>query len=122
MLAVHRTLNLPAALVREGDLVTAFFERLGNLGVLLIAGALLLGGLAGAAIVHHYDGTSSKSVASHQQNDKGPGHQKPAKNNGQGKQKHANKQHPPEHQGAPDPSETDQNPPSPTPSTRDKVT
>jgi hypothetical protein len=107
MLAVHRPFNPPTALVGEDDLVTAFFERLGNLGVLLIAGALLLGGLAGAAVVHHYEGPSADSVASQRQNDKGPGDQKPAKNNGQGKQKHANKQHPPKDQGAPGQSETD---------------
>ena len=88
-------------------MVTAFFERLGNLGVLLLAGALLLGGLAGAAVVHHYEGSFAGSAASHQQNDNGPGDQKPAKNKGQGKQKHANKQHPPGDQGAPDQPETD---------------
>jgi hypothetical protein len=71
--------------------VTAFFERLGNAGVLLIAVALLAGGLAGAAITHRYEQTSSSSVASGQHNDKGAGDQKPAKNKGQGKQKHPNK-------------------------------
>jgi hypothetical protein len=52
-------------------MVTAFFNRLGNLGVLLIASALLLGGLAGAAVVHHYDRLSAKTVASHQHKDNG---------------------------------------------------
>jgi hypothetical protein len=50
-------------------MVTAFFNRLGNLGVLLIASALLLGGLAGAAVVHHYDRLSAQTVASHQHTD-----------------------------------------------------
>ena len=67
-------------------MVTAFFERLGNLGVLLIAGALLLGGLAGAAVAHHYDRLASETVASQQHTDKGE--QKQDKKNGQGKQKH----------------------------------
>jgi hypothetical protein len=70
--------------------VTTFFERLGNLGVLLIAGALLLGGLAGAAVAHHYDRLAADSVAS-QQHDKGE--QKQAKKNAHGKQKHPNTQH-----------------------------
>jgi hypothetical protein len=56
---------------RVSDLVTAFFNRLGNLGVLLLAGALLLGGLAGAAVVHHYDTLAADTVASHQHHDQG---------------------------------------------------
>jgi hypothetical protein len=71
--------------------VTAFFERLGNAGVLLIAVALLAGGLAGAAITHRYEQTSTNSVASGHQNTQGRSDQKPAKNKGQGKQKHPNK-------------------------------
>ncbi|MDQ6719372.1 MAG: hypothetical protein M3003_01085 [Candidatus Dormibacteraeota bacterium] len=51
-------------------MVTAFFNRLGNLGVLLIASALLLGGLAGAAVVHHYDRLSASTIASQQHEDK----------------------------------------------------
>lgn len=92
MLMAHRPFNSPTALVGESDLVTAFFERLGNLGVLLIAGALLLGGLAGAAVVYHYDRTSAHSVASQHQNDSRQGETKQPKKNGQDKQKHQ-KQH-----------------------------
>jgi hypothetical protein len=95
------------ALVRRSDVVTAFFERLGNLGVLLIAGALLAGGLAGSAITHHYDRTSSNPVASEQKNDKVTGGQKPAKNKGQGKQKHPNKSPKPATPVAPEQPETD---------------
>jgi len=73
--------------------VTAFFERLGNLGVLLIAGALLLGGLAGGAVVYNYDRTSTSPVASQHEDDKGKDKQKKPKKNGQGKQKKANKHH-----------------------------
>ena len=47
-------------------MVTALFNRLGNAGVLLVASGLLLAGLAGAAVVHHYD---SQSVASQQHED-----------------------------------------------------
>jgi hypothetical protein len=52
------------------DLVTAFFDRLGNLGVLLLACALLLGGLAGAAVVHHYDSLTADTVATQQHKEK----------------------------------------------------
>jgi hypothetical protein len=52
------------------DLVTSFFDRLGNLGVLLLAGALLLGGLAGAAVVHHYDSLTAGTVTSQQHKEK----------------------------------------------------
>jgi hypothetical protein len=85
------------------DVVTAFFERLGNLGVLLIAGALLLGGLAGAAVVHHYDRLAADTVASEQHTDKGD--QKQPKKNGQGKQKHPNQQHKQDDQGSAEPPE-----------------
>jgi hypothetical protein len=88
--------------------VTAFFERLGNLGVLLIAGALLLGGLAGAAVAHHYDRLASDTVASQQHTDKGE--QKQDKKNGQGKQKHPDKKHRQGNQGSaeqPEAPETD---------------
>jgi hypothetical protein len=95
------------ALVGRSDLVSAFFERLGNLGILLIASALLAGGLAGAAITHHYEQTSSNPFASGPQNDKGPGNQKPAKNKGQGKQKHPNKPPQTATPEAPDQPETD---------------
>lgn len=83
-------------------MVTGFFERLGNLGVLLIAGALLLGGLAGGAVVYHYDRTSSKISISQPHQDKGE--QKQAKNKGQGKQKHGQKDH---QRGGPAETETD---------------
>lgn len=54
-------------MVRDSDLVTDLFNRLGSLGVLLIAGALIVGGLAGAAVAHHYEILSTQSAASHQQ-------------------------------------------------------
>jgi ABC-type nickel/cobalt efflux system permease component RcnA len=53
--------------------VTAFFDRLGNLGLLLIASALLVGGLAGAAVTHHYDRLAASKVATQQ-------HKQPAQN------------------------------------------
>jgi hypothetical protein len=74
----------------ESDLVTVLFNRLGNLGLLLIASALLLGGLAGAAVVHHYDQLSSSTVASGQP-DNGKGVQKPKHQRND--QKHPNKGH-----------------------------
>jgi hypothetical protein len=51
-------------------MVTTLLKRLGNLGLLLVASALLLGGLAGAAVAHHFEGLSAGTVATHQQ-DKG---------------------------------------------------
>jgi hypothetical protein len=56
-------------LVRESDLVTNLFNRLGSIGVLLIAGALIVGGLAGAAVASHYERLSTQSAASQQQAD-----------------------------------------------------
>ena len=50
-------------MVATSDLVTDLFNRLGNLGLLLIASALLLGGLAGAAVVHRYDGLTADTIA-----------------------------------------------------------
>lgn len=47
--------------------MTSLFNRLGSLGVLLIAGALIVGGLAGAAVAHHYERLSIESTASQQQ-------------------------------------------------------
>lgn len=88
-------------------MVTAFFERLGNLGVLLIAVALLMGGLAGAAITHQYERTSFSSVASEHQRDKNAHDQKPPKNRGQGKQKHPSNQSRPGTPEPPDRPETD---------------
>ena len=85
----------------ESDLVTSVFNRLGNLGILLIACALLLGGLAGAAVVHHYDRLAADTIATHQGDD-GRGH-------GQNKHKkqHGNQKHPNQgHQGTPDGGQT----------------
>jgi hypothetical protein len=65
--------------LESSDVVTGFFNRLGNLGVLLLASALLLGGLAGAAVVHHYDKLSAETVASQQP--KYSGQPKPARKN-----------------------------------------
>jgi hypothetical protein len=47
-------------------MVTNLLNRLGNLGVLLIACALLFGGLAGAAVAHRYDTLTTASVTTHQ--------------------------------------------------------
>ncbi len=77
-------------------MVTAIFNRIGNLGVLLIASALLLGGLAGAAVVHHYDRLSANTAPVHQA-DKGKG--APKAKNHQPKPKHVNNGH---HKGGPD--------------------
>lgn len=76
--------------------MTTFFQRLGNLGILLLAGALLLGGLAGAAVAHHYDTLSAATVASHQHEDK-PDQAKHAKK--PGKQKSSSKDNQKEQQG-----------------------
>jgi hypothetical protein len=83
------------------DLVTTLLNRIGNLGLLLIASALLLGGLAGAAVAHHYDRLAADSTASQPD---GNGAQKPKHQHGN--QKHPNHGH---HNGAPgsDPAETD---------------
>lgn len=51
MLTAYRPFKRRPAL-ESSDVVTSSFNRLGNLGVLLTAGALLLVGLAGAAGVH----------------------------------------------------------------------
>jgi cytoskeletal protein RodZ len=48
-------------------LVTDLFNRLGSIGVLLIAGALIVGGLTGAAVAHHYETLSTVPAASQQQ-------------------------------------------------------
>ena len=50
-------------------MVTAFLNRIGNLGLLLIAVALLFGGLAGAAVVHHYDRLSAEPAGAQQHNE-----------------------------------------------------
>jgi hypothetical protein len=47
--------------------VTDLFNRLGSIGVLLIAGALIVGGLTGAAVAHHYEALSTVPAASQQQ-------------------------------------------------------
>jgi len=73
-------------------LVTAFFNRLGNLGVLLIACALLLGGLVGAAVAHHYERLSADTIAN-QQGDTGNNRGDPKQKHQHGNQKHANKGH-----------------------------
>ncbi len=47
-------------------MVTAALDRLGSLGLLLIACALLVGGLAGAAVAHHFDRLATVPVATQQ--------------------------------------------------------
>ena len=81
--------------------MTALFNRLGNLGLLLIAAALLFGGLAGAALVHHYETLSVSTVAPQQDNNE----QKQAKPNQHRHQKRANQGHQTGGQGS-DPAET----------------
>lgn len=74
--------------------MTSFFERLGNLGVLLLATALLVGGLAGAAVVYHYDRLTSDTIATQQHNDKNDkSGQKPAKKNKHGNRNPGKEQH-----------------------------
>jgi hypothetical protein len=68
-------------------LLTTALNRLGNVGLLMVACALLVGGLAGAALAHHYDVLSADTIATHQ-DDKGKGAQKPKHQHGN--QKHAN--------------------------------
>jgi len=86
--------------------VTTNLNRIGNLGLLLIAGALLLGGLGGAAVAHHYDRLAANTVATHQDH-KGNGAQKPKKP----KYQHGNQKHPNQGQqdgaAGSDPAETD---------------
>lgn len=72
-------------------MVTALLNRLGNLGLLLIACALLLGGLAGAAVAHHYDNLSADTAAAHQ-DDRGKA-AAPKPKNQHGNQKHGSQGH-----------------------------
>lgn len=74
----------------KSDLVTSLLNRLGNVGLLFVACALLLGGLAGAAVAHQFDGRSTNTVAAHQ-DDSGKGAKKPK--NQPGNQKHENRGH-----------------------------
>ena len=87
--------------------MTSVFNRLGNLGILLIACALLLGGLAGAAVVHHYDRLAADTIAAQRGDDgKDPGRHKQHKQHKQ----HGNPRHPNQgHHGTADggPAETD---------------
>jgi hypothetical protein len=85
-------------------LVTNLLNRIGNLGLLLIACALLLGGLAGATVAHHYDRVAADTISAPHQDGKGNGAQKPKHQNGN--QKHPNNRH---QGGNPtsDPAETD---------------
>jgi hypothetical protein len=82
--------------------LTTLLNRIGNLGLLLIACALLLGGLAGAAVAHHYDRLAADTISAPHQDGKGNGAPKP---------KHGNQKHPNNgHHGAnptSDPAETD---------------
>lgn len=73
-------------------MVTAFFNRLGNVGVLVIACALLLGGLAGAAVSHHYERLSADTI-SNQEADTGKDQGGQKQKHQHGNQKHPNKGH-----------------------------
>jgi len=85
--------------------VTTFLNRIGNLGLLLIACALLLGGLAGAAVAHHYDRLAADTISAPHHDGQGNGAQKP-KHPNNGNQKHPNNGH--KGGNAPgDPAETD---------------
>ncbi len=83
-------------------MISTLVNRVGNVGLLLIASALLLGGLAGAAVAHHYDRLAADTVAT--QNDNGGGALKPKHQHGN--QKHANHGHQGGATGS-DPAETD---------------
>ncbi len=86
--------------------MTTLLNRIGNLGLLLIACALLLGGLAGAAVAHHYDRLTADTIAT-QHDDKGNEAQKPKKAKPQhGNQKHLNHGRQGEATGG-EPAETD---------------
>jgi hypothetical protein len=88
--------------------VTTLLNRLGNLGLLVVACALLVGGLAGAAVAHHLDTLSSNTTAS-QPGDQGTGSEKAKPqhgNQGHGKNGHGNKGRPSGAQGV-DPAESD---------------
>ena len=52
------------ALVEQSDLVTSLFARLGNTGLVVLACALILAGLGGAAVAHRLDYPPSHSAAS----------------------------------------------------------
>jgi hypothetical protein len=71
--------------------VSAFLNRIGNLGLLLIAGALLLGGLAGAAVVSHYDRLPAGTAASQENHESGQAQNN--QKNQPGNQKRSHKQH-----------------------------
>ena len=71
-------------------MITTLLNRIGNLGLLLIAAALLLGGLAGATVAHHFDRLAA-DTASAQHDDRGKGPQKPKHQHGN--QKHPNQGH-----------------------------
>lgn len=90
--------------------MTTLLNRLGNVGLLIVACALLVGGLAGAAVAQHLDrlSVSSSTTATHP-GDQGNGSQKTKPqhgNQGHGKNGHANKGRPSGAQGG-DPAESD---------------
>jgi hypothetical protein len=49
--------------------MSELFNRLGSVGLVLIAGALIVGGLMGGAVVHRIDRGAIQSVASQQHED-----------------------------------------------------
>lgn len=63
-------------------MLTTLLNRIGNLGLLLIACALLLGGLAGAAVAHHYDRPAADTISAPHGDGKANGAQKPKHQNG----------------------------------------
>lgn len=71
--------------------MTALFNRLGNVGVLLVASALLVGGLGGAAITHHFERLSAQTVASQQH--QGQGGPKQAKKHSKQNHQHGEQKH-----------------------------
>jgi uncharacterized low-complexity protein len=93
--------------------VTTLLNRLGSFGLLVVASALLVGGLAGAAVAHHFDRLASTTTAS-QPGEQGNGSQKSKPQhgnqghgkNGHGKSGHANNGDPGGTQSG-DPAETD---------------
>jgi hypothetical protein len=88
--------------------VTTLLNRLGNLGLLVVACAFLVGGLAGAAVAEHLDRLSSNTTVTQPgEQDNGSQKTKPQHGNqGHGKNGHAHNGQAGGAQGV-DPAESD---------------
>ena len=72
------------------DVVTNFIRRLGMVGAIVVASALILGAVVGGAVVHRVDTTEAASSEQAQGDESGPNAgDKPEKSNA-AKNKHAN--------------------------------